>query len=331
MRRINAALASISHLVLSIRSLFAPGAELERGCARWRQKTVTFLWPNRLHPRSRTNSRPIQTAFRSPRDMINPPLPAMPTPETEGGRPHDGRVGNARSAGLHRRHVLAGLGALALPAALGGCVTPAPRVAVAPPMPDFDPSYVAMYGPIDSEPYPVPAIDLAQIDPAFLRRVVSYEGSEPAGSIVIDPSQRYLYLVRGDGSAVRYGVGVGREGFGWSGRAEIRRKAEWPRWVPPKEMIRRQPDIRSQLEELDGGALGMDGGLDNPLGARAMYLYQGDRDTLYRIHGTNEPQTIGTRVSSGCIRMINQDVIDLYRRVPVGTRVHVLSFGGAVG
>lgn len=120
-----------------------------------------------------------------------------------------------------------------------------------------------------------------------------------------------------DGEAMRYGVGVGREGFAWAGRARIRRKAEWPKWTPPAEMIKRRPDLAKYRN-------GMPGGPDNPLGARALYLYQGSRDTLYRIHGTNEPWTIGQAMSSGCIRLLNDDVKDLYNRVGLGTRVVVL-------
>ena len=134
--------------------------------------------------------------------------------------------------------------------------------------------------------------------------------------------------MQADGRAIRYGVGVGKQGFGWSGDATINSKQEWPDWYPPKEMIARQPDLRGKLVELQSG-LGVPGGPRNPLGARAMYLWQGNKDTLYRIHGTNEPWTIGHSVSSGCIRMINQDVIDLYARVPVGTKVKVLPAGVA--
>jgi lipoprotein-anchoring transpeptidase ErfK/SrfK len=124
--------------------------------------------------------------------------------------------------------------------------------------------------------------------------------------------------------AVRYGVGVGKAGFGWSGTATIRDKQEWPDWYPPKEMFGRRPELMEQMGELPGGP-GMPGGPGNPLGARALYLWQGNKDTLYRIHGTFEPWTIGTNVSSGCIRMINQDVIDLYNHTPTGTKVVVLS------
>ncbi|WP_230533348.1 L,D-transpeptidase [Microvirga roseola] len=185
--------------------------------------------------------------------------------------------------------------------------------------------FEAMYGPMD-DLYPVPPVDLTQINPAYLRRVVRYETSEAPGTIVVDPQTRYLYLVLRDGMAVRYGVGVGRAGFGWSGAATIKNKQEWPDWYPPKEMLGREPKLMSMMSELQSGP-GMPGGPGNPLGARALYLYQGNKDTLYRIHGTFEPWTIGTSVSSGCIRMINQDVMDLYEHTPLGTKVVVLSPG----
>jgi len=183
-----------------------------------------------------------------------------------------------------------------------------------------------LYGPVEGEPFPVPAIDLRRINSAFLRASVNYDGDEPPGTVVIDPRSRYLYLVQDGGRGLRYGVGVGREGFGWSGEATIKTKQEWPDWYPPKEMLERQPELRRQMSQLQSG-IGMPGGPGNPLGARAMYLWQGNKDTLFRIHGTVEPWTIGKRVSSGCIRMINQDAIDLYGRVPVGTNVVVLGAG----
>jgi lipoprotein-anchoring transpeptidase ErfK/SrfK len=141
------------------------------------------------------------------------------------------------------------------------------------------------------------------------------------GSIIVDPGDRFLYLVQEEGMALRYGIGVGREGFGWSGGATVGSKQHWPKWFPPKEMVERDPRAAPY-------ANGMDGGINNPLGARALYLYQGKKDTLYRIHGTNEPWSIGTAVSSGCIRLLNQDIIDLYDRVPIGTSVVVLATAG---
>jgi lipoprotein-anchoring transpeptidase ErfK/SrfK len=185
-------------------------------------------------------------------------------------------------------------------------------------------AYQRMYAPIEDDLFPVPGVELSRINPAYLRRVVEYDTTEAPGTVVVDPQSRYLYLVMRDGMAVRYGVGVGRSGFGWSGAATIKDKQEWPDWYPPKEMFARQPELMEQMGALPGGH-GMPGGPGNPLGARALYLWQGNKDTLYRIHGTFEPWTIGTNVSSGCIRMINQDVIDLYNHTPTGTKVVVLS------
>jgi lipoprotein-anchoring transpeptidase ErfK/SrfK len=149
------------------------------------------------------------------------------------------------------------------------------------------------------------------------RAVVSLATNEAPGTIIIETSRHALYLVLPGGKAMRYPVGVGREGFAWTGTARIARRAEWPQWHPPREMIERAA-ARSQFipYRLDGGRM-------NPLGARALYLHQGARDTLYRIHGTNEPRSIGLNVSSGCIRMLNEDVIDLYNRVGIGTKVIV--------
>jgi len=183
--------------------------------------------------------------------------------------------------------------------------------------------YTALYAEVAGEPFPIPAVRLSEIGAQYLRAATIYRTSEAPGTIVIDPQNHYLYFVEGGGQAIRYGVGVGREGFGWSGVATIHDKQEWPDWYPPKEMIQRQPELRRQMSELQGG-LGMPGGPGNPLGSRAMYLWQGNKDTLYRIHGTVEPWTIGKSVSSGCIRMINQDVIDLYLRAPLGAKVLVL-------
>jgi lipoprotein-anchoring transpeptidase ErfK/SrfK len=146
--------------------------------------------------------------------------------------------------------------------------------------------------------------------PDLQRQVVSYSTDAAAGTVIIDPANTYLYFVLGDGTAIRYGIGVGRDGFTWSGAQSVTRKAEWPDWTPPQEMLARQPYL----------ARWMAGGEGNPLGARAIYL----GNTVYRIHGTNMPATIGQKVSSGCIRMLNEDVIDLYSRVDVGTKIVVL-------
>ena len=146
------------------------------------------------------------------------------------------------------------------------------------------------------------------------RVLVDDRTGQAPGSITVDTKRRALYLSLGGGQAIRYGVGVGRQGFEWRGRAHVGRKAEWPSWRPPGAMLKRRPDLPRF----------MNGGINNPLGARALYLYNGDRDTLFRIHGTNEPWSIGQAVSSGCIRMMNDDVTDLYSRVRVGTSVRVI-------
>jgi lipoprotein-anchoring transpeptidase ErfK/SrfK len=201
--------------------------------------------------------------------------------------------------------------------ALAGCVTgPQPTaqdLRLGP-----DPRYAAMYGPRPDEAFPLPATDISEVDPAYLRREVPYGGTEHPGTIVVDTGSRFLYLIQENGRALRYGIGVGAEGMLWSGRARIGRKAMWPRWTPTSDMIRRDPQRNGRWAE------GMPGGLGNPLGPRALYLYQGDRDTLFRLHGTTEPWSIGEAVSSGCIRLFNQDIIDLFNRVPVGTPVLVL-------
>jgi lipoprotein-anchoring transpeptidase ErfK/SrfK len=148
------------------------------------------------------------------------------------------------------------------------------------------------------------------IDPKFQKQVVAYHGSEPAGTVVIDTPNRFLFLVQDNGTAVRYGIGVGKPGFAWAGEKKVSAKREWPDWTPPPEMLQRRPDLPHFMA----------GGPENPLGARAMYL----GSSLYRIHGSNEPWTIGQAVSSGCIRMRNEDVIDLYEKVKVGTKVVVI-------
>ncbi|MEI7805633.1 MAG: L,D-transpeptidase [Hyphomicrobiales bacterium] len=154
-----------------------------------------------------------------------------------------------------------------------------------------------------------PPAPIAQ-DPRYLRQMVDYDGKEAPGTIIIDTPRRFLFLVEGDGKAIRYGIGVGRPGFTWAGTHNVSSKKEWPDWRPPDEMLKRQPHLPPFMA----------GGPNNPLGARAMYL----GSTLYRIHGSNEPWTIGRMVSSGCIRMRNEDVIDLYERVKVGTKVVVI-------
>jgi lipoprotein-anchoring transpeptidase ErfK/SrfK len=162
---------------------------------------------------------------------------------------------------------------------------------------------------IDEQPGYEPSADEENVPPAYQRQLVFFRTTEPAGTVVVHTSQRFLYVVQGNNRALRYGIGVGREGFQWAGLLKISRKAEWPDWIPPPEMIARQPYLPRFMA----------GGPGNPLGARALYL----GSTVYRIHGTNQPQTIGHAVSSGCFRLVNNAVIDLYDRVPVGTKVVV--------
>lgn len=162
-------------------------------------------------------------------------------------------------------------------------------------------------------------------DEKFQRRVVRLATTEAPGTIIIDTNNKFLYLVEGSDRAIRYGVGVGREGFGWSGIVKIGRKEEWPEWRPPKEMIAREARKGHHLPVVQKG------GEDNPLGARAMYLYKGGRDTIFRIHGTNQPWTIGLNMSSGCIRMMNKDVEHLYSRAEIGAKVIVIGPGNKQG
>ena len=168
-------------------------------------------------------------------------------------------------------------------------------------------------GSVEDKPFNIPLVDRRRMAPQYARQVVDYSGSEKPGSIVVDIDDKHLYLVQPDQKAIRYGVGVGRQGFSWKGVASVGRKGVWPAWSPTKTMVRIKPELPTFREA----------GLDNPLGARALYLYQNGGDTLFRIHGTNEPWSIGEQVSSGCVRMLNEDVADLYDRVPVGTTVYV--------
>ena len=188
------------------------------------------------------------------------------------------------------------------------------QMAAVPPQPQADPDFDRWYiGTVKDEPHDYYLVDRKLMKPELQRQVVPFNGGQRPGTIVVDIDERFLYLVQNDGTALRYGVGVGRQGFSWKGVATVGRKAKWPSWNPTTTMV-----------SLKIAAAGVrDAGIDNPLGARALYLYQGSRDTLFRIHGTNEPWSIGEQVSSGCIRMLNEDIADLYERVPVGTTVMV--------
>lgn len=181
------------------------------------------------------------------------------------------------------------------------------------------PHYRRMYSAVTTEPYPVPAVDLSRIDPKYLRHEVNYTTPYAPGTLVVDPARFFCYFILPEGKAIRYGVGVARnQSTNFRGQGSIGRKAEWPYWTPTRNMMRTQPKRYGHL----GG--GLKPGVTNPLGARALYLYRNGRDTLFRLHGTIEPWSIGTNVSSGCIRFLNQDIIDLYERVKPGARVVVL-------
>ena len=217
---------------------------------------------------------------------------------------------------VNRRNFLAGVSLAGVGLGLAGCSRTTSTASNGPsPAPITSPVYSytpANYG-ATSDRFPVPAVDTSKINPMFLRQEVAYVTKEPPGTIVIDPQGKFLYYVQPGGRAIRYGVGVGKQGFSWKGIASVGRKGVWPNWSPTKTMVGIKPDLPRYMEA----------GLDNPLGARALYLYQNGQDILFRIHGTNEPWSIGEQVSSGCVRMLNEDVADLYERVPVGTTVYV--------
>jgi lipoprotein-anchoring transpeptidase ErfK/SrfK len=177
-----------------------------------------------------------------------------------------------------------------------------------------------MYAAVEDGGFQLPAIPIQKMDKRFLRQVVQDPTGELPGTIVIDTANRFCYLVLENGQAMRYGVGIGREGFAWSGRAVIQYKRQWPRWTPPDEMVARQPEL-VQYSAKNGG---MAPGLKNPLGARALYIFQDGKDTLYRLHGNPEWWSIGKAVSSGCVRFLNQDIIDLYDRVPAKSPILVM-------
>jgi lipoprotein-anchoring transpeptidase ErfK/SrfK len=175
------------------------------------------------------------------------------------------------------------------------------------------------YGKVTDAGYALPAIPITKVDKKFHRQIVDYSTDHAKGTIVVDTRSRFLYYILGNGKAVRYGIGVGKQGFAWKGEAYVAWKQEWPNWHPPAEMAQRKPEVAQYVEK------GMDPGLKNPLGARAMYLFDDKgRDTQFRLHGTPEWASIGTAASSGCIRLMNQDVIDLYSRVRPGKTARVV-------
>jgi len=218
-----------------------------------------------------------------------------------------GAMPRAAAGGLSRRSFLVGAGAGISAFALSGCVTGGMSMAEA----------ERVYGPVPTEKFPIPAVNLSKVNPKYFRRTVKYDTKEAPGTIIIDPKNYYVYRVEEGGLATRYGANVGRDGFRWNGDVYVGRKGEWATWTPPKEMIARQPEAAKY-------AKGMPGGLDNPLGARTLYLYQDGVYTLYTIYATIHPDSIGKGVTSGCTGLLSQDMIDLYNKTPVGTKVVML-------
>lgn len=223
-------------------------------------------------------------------------------------------TGTARIA---RRSVLLGIGALAL----SGCVSTAKQAApVAQPVTPPKRVTPLMYQAMPDERFPIPAVEIARLDERYWRTEVDYPTSERPGTLIVDTPNKYLYHVKPNGRAVRYGIGVGRDGFSWAGRAIVAYRREWPRWTPPDAMVARQPE----LEPYSIANGGMGPGLKNPLGARALYIHQNGKDTLYRVHGSPEASSIGKAVSSGCIRMVNQDIVHLHSEVRDGSPIVVI-------
>lgn len=226
---------------------------------------------------------------------------------------------------LTRRRLLVGLSAMGA-AALAGCsqtsrAQPVPAIfPPAPPPPPVLPpeptlvsspetEYTSMYAAVTDDGYALPGINIDKVDHRYLRQLVDDPTGEKAGTIVVDTGAKYLYLVLPGGKAMRYGVGLGRQGYSWKGRAIVQWKRKWPTWTPPAAMIKRDPKLERWRQ-------GMPPGLSNPLGARALYIFKDGQDTLYRIHGSPDWRSIGKSASAGCVRMFQQDVIDLYSRVP---------------
>lgn len=224
---------------------------------------------------------------------------------------------------ISRRSFILG-GASATTLALAGCIPRDPdsltRIANRKAQEQSWDHYREVYGLVTDKPFSIPAVNLRRIDPKYFRRPVRNETGYPTGTLVVNTKTFYLYWTQPDGTAMRYGVGLGRAGFSWSGRGVIQYKRKWPKWTPPEEMIKREPKL-AQYSAENGG---QEPGLDNPLGARALYIFQDGRDTLYRVRGSPEAASIGRSVSSGCVRLLNQDIIDLNNRVPDGSPIVVI-------
>ena len=217
---------------------------------------------------------------------------------------------------LGRRQFLAGAASLSS-LLLAGCATSGGTRLTADAKPTVPPDVLAMYAARPDERFPIPAANVALIEPQYWRQMVDDPTGERPGTVVVDTANRFLYVVQEGGKAMRYGVGIGRDGFTWSGRGVIQYKKEWPPWTPPSEMIARQPELEPYRN-------GMPPSLGNPLGARALYIFKDGKDTIYRLHGATDERTIGKAISSGCVRLLNQDVIDLYQRVPSGSPIVVI-------
>jgi lipoprotein-anchoring transpeptidase ErfK/SrfK len=217
-----------------------------------------------------------------------------------------------------RRHFLLGASALALTGCVSTGETKRPAAELA--ANKVKPVTPAMYYAVWDEGYQIPEVDVSKIPEKFWRAEVDYMTDEKPGTVVVDTPNKYLYHIKPGGRATRYGIGVGKDGYAWSGRAKIAYKRKWPRWTPPDEMVARNPAL--QPYSIANGGMGP--GLNNPLGARAHYIHKDGRDTIYRIHGSPEYWTIGKSVSSGCIRMVNQDVMHLYENVRDGSDIVVI-------
>jgi len=278
----------------------------------------------------------VSQIFITLRSKSEPPLHSAHwgglRPLANEGRPHE-KTQEDRSEmntdsptiALNRRRFL-GLSAAGVSAAVLSACTTARQEELPPLQPrvSVDPAfagYAEMYAEREDGGFVLPAIPYEKIDKRFLRQIVPDPTGERPGTIVVDTSTHHLYLVRENGEAIRYGVGLGRAGFEWAGRAIIQWKQAWPKWTPPDAMIARQPEL-AKYSAANGG---MAPGLNNPLGARALYIFKDGEDTLYRLHGSPEWWSIGKSVSSGCVRLMNQDIIDLYERVPAKTPILVTS------
>lgn len=224
------------------------------------------------------------------------------------GRSDQTLLAGSRAGGLSRRSFLVG-SALGLGGfGLAGCAT-SDNMSQA--------EAAKLYGAAPNEKFPIPATDVSKVDPKYYRRTVRFDTKEAPGVIIVDPANYYVYKVEENGLATRYGANVGRDGFRWNGNAYVGRKAEWATWTPPREMIKRQPEVAKW-------ARGMPGGLENPLGARTLYLYQNGAYTLYTIYASSDPESIGNGVTSGCVGLLSQDMMHLYANTPVKTKVVVL-------